>query len=299
MSFDFLPKGPFELSNQNRYFGGWPTLNNNPEVIVMAFPVEGWIGSAAVTLQQSADGRIIGNIYGSNAVFEKARQQALACVSLDIAGENWPLVGQRDGILGELQNKYSFLRPNLFHSPYEAAAGFIIGHRTTIKQKQRVMMQMSVEFGEKIAIDGQIFHAFPNPQKLLSLTKYKGLSEVKIQRLHSVADAALNGILDRDLLRSLSLEEALVRLRAISGIGPFFAQGILHRGAGLVDEVTNDDLTQFAVQAAYKLTKLPNHNQVLEIANLWKPFRMWATVLLHIWVRREVGVPKKRTFTPE
>jgi DNA-3-methyladenine glycosylase II len=198
-----------------------------------------------------------------------------------------------------LQNKYSFLRPNLFHSPYEAAAGFIIGHRTTIKQKQRVIKQMSDEFGGKIAIDDQIFHAFPNPQTLLSLTKYKGLSEVKMQHLHSVADAALEGILDRDGLRSLSLEEALVRLRTISGIGPFFAQGILHRGAGLVDEVTNDDLSQFAVQAAYKLKKLPNHNQVLEIATLWKPFRMLATVLLHIWVRREVGVPKKRTFTQE
>jgi DNA-3-methyladenine glycosylase II len=125
------------------------------------------------------------------------------------------------------------------------------------------------------------------------------LSEVKIQRLHSVADAALDGVLDRDRLRLLSLEEALTRLRTISGIGPFFAQGILHRGAGLVDEVTNDDLTQFAVQAAYKLTELPNHDQVLEIANFWKPFRMWATVLLHIWVRREVGLPKKRTFTQE
>ena len=160
-------------------------------------------------------------------------------------------------------------------------------------------MQISEEFGEKIVIDGQIFHAFPNPQILLSLTKYKGLNEVKMQRLQGVAEAALEGTLDRNRLRSLSSEEALARLRTISGIGPFFAQGILHRGAGLVDEVTNDDLTQFAVQAAYKLTKLPNHKQVLEVANLWKPFRMWATVLLHIWVRREVGMPKKRTFTQE
>jgi DNA-3-methyladenine glycosylase II len=299
MSFDHLPKGLFELSNQNRYFGGWPTLNNNPEAIVMTFPVEGWNGAAAVTLQQAADGRIIGNTYGSSSVLEKAQQQALACLSLDIAAESWPLVGERDGILGELQNKYRFLRPNLFHSPYEAAAGFVIGHRTTIKQKQTVMIRMSEELGEKVAIDGQIFHAFPNPQTLLSLTKYKGLSEMKIERLHAVADAALEGTLDRNRLRSLPLEEALARLRSISGIGPFFAQGILHRGAGIVDEVTNDDLTQFAVQTAYKLTKLPNHNQVLEIANLWRPFRMWATVLLHIWIRREVGVPKKRTFTQE
>ncbi len=297
MVFDYLPKGPFNLADQNKYFGGWPTLFKNPEAIVLAFPVEGWKGSAAVALSQNAHGRVIGQVYGEDAIAEKATQQALACLSLDVAAEDWPLVGQRDTVIGELQNKYRFLRPMLFHSPYEAAAGFIIGHRTTIKQKQAMMKRMSEEIGEKIVIDGQVFHAFPNPQTLLSLTSYKGLSELKVERLHGVAEAALNGELDRDRLRSQPVDQALTELKSISGIGPFFDQGILHRGAGLVDEVTNDDLTQYAVQAAYQLANLPSHNQVLKIADLWKPFRMWATVLLHIWLRREVGLPKKRTFT--
>ena len=297
MSFEYMPKGPFDLTNQNQYFGGWPTLINKPEAIVIAFPVEGWKGSAAVVLWQNTDGQVIGRVYGDRSIVEKAEQQALACLSLDIRAENWPIVGQRDAVIGELQIKYRFLRPILFHSPYEAAAGFVIGHRTTIRQKQALMKRMSQELGEKIEIDGQVFHAYPNPQTLLTLTTYKGLSELKIERLHAVAQAALEGILDRDRLRSLPIDQALAKLRSISGIGSFFAQGILHRGAGLVDEVTNDDLTLYAVQNAYKLAKLPNQNQVLEIASLWKPFRMWATVLLHVWLRREVGLPKKRTFT--
>jgi DNA-3-methyladenine glycosylase II len=199
-------------------------------------------------------------------------------------------------VIGELQNKYRFLRPILFNSPYEAAAGFIIGHRITIKQKQVLMKKMSEEIGEQIEIDGQVFPAFPGPQTLLTLTSYKGLSELKIERLHGVAEAALSGLLDRNSLRSIPVEQALAKLKSIPGIGPFFAQGILHRGAGLVDEITNDDLTQYAVQIAYKLSDLPGYNQVLERANLWKPFRMWAAVLLHIWLRREVGLPKKRIF---
>jgi len=297
MVFDYLPKGPFDLANQNKYFGGWPILFKNPNAIVLAFPVEGWKGSAAVTLSQNAAGRVIGQVYGPGLIAEKAKKQALACLSLDIAAEDWPLVGQRDKAIGELQNNFRFLRPILFHSPYEAAAGFIIGHRTTIKQKQAMMKRMSDEIGEKIVIDGQVFHAFPDPQKLLTLTSYRGLSGLKIERLHGVAEAALNGELDRGRLLSQPVDQALARLKSISGIGPFFAQGILHRGAGIVDEVTNDDLTQYAVKVAYQLDKLPNHKQVLEIADLWKPFRMWATVLLHVWLRREVGLPKKRTFT--
>ena len=123
MTFDFSPNGPFDLTNQNQYFGGWPTLANKPEAIVMAFPVEGWKGSAAVTIWQNAKGQINGRIHGPEETFEKAQQQALACLSLDIPAEDWSLVGKRDAVIGELQTKYRLLRPILFHSPYEAAAG--------------------------------------------------------------------------------------------------------------------------------------------------------------------------------
>ncbi len=72
----------------------------------------------------------------------------------------------------------------------------------------------------------------------------------------------------------------------------------MHRGAGVVDELTNDDLTQYAVQKAYGLPQLPDPEQMLEITTAWKPYRMWAEVLLHVWLRREVGLPPKRTFKP-
>jgi DNA-3-methyladenine glycosylase II len=90
------------------------------------------------------------------------------------------------------------------------------------------------------------------------------------------------------------VKEAVTRLETLSGIGPFFAQGILHRGAGLADEVTRDDVTEYAVKTAYNLGQTPDHSQVLEIARAWRPFRMWAAVLLHVWIRREVGLPRRR-----
>ena len=164
MMFEIIPKGVFDLANQNQYFGGWPTLKNNPKTLVTAFPVEGWKGSAAVTVQQEANGRIIGHVYGADEIAEKAKSQALAALSLDIAAEDWPQVGKRDPVIGELQLKYNFLRPNLFHSPYEAAAGFIIGHRRSIRQKADVMKDLAEEFGEKLVVEGQVFHAFPEPR---------------------------------------------------------------------------------------------------------------------------------------
>jgi DNA-3-methyladenine glycosylase II len=298
MSFEYMPQGPFSLSNQSHYFDGWPRLPNAGETFVIAFPVEGWHGSSAVTLRQSANGRILGDVYGPAAITQKAQSQALAYLSLDIDGDGWPKVGDRDPVIAMLQERYVGLRPILFHSPYEAAAGFILGHRISIKQKQALMNDPARERGDKLEINGQPFYAFPRPQTLLTLDSFKGLSPQKIERLHGIAQAALDGLLDRAALRLLPLEEALARLQTLPGVGPFFAEGILYRGAGVVDELTNDDLTQFAVQRAYHLSEPPDAERLQSIAQAWKPYRMWAEVLLHVWLRREVGLPPRRTFTP-
>jgi len=294
MMFEFIPEGVFDLANQNKYFGGWPTLKNDPKTLVMAFPVEGWEGSAAVAVQQEADGRILGQVYGADKISEKAKSQALAALSLDIAAEDWPQVGKRDPVIGELQLKYNFLRPSLFHSPYEAAAGFIIGHRRSIRQKSEIVKQLAEEFGEKLVVEGQVFHAFPEPRLLLTLERYEGLNAQKIERLHSIAKSALDGLLERALLRSLPIKDALSKLETLPGVGPFFAQGILHRGAGLVDDITRDDLTDYAIQKAYQLHRAPDQKTVDLISEPWQPYRMWATILLHIWVRREIGIPPGR-----
>ena len=297
MQFEFMPKGPFDLANQNQYFGGWLTLGSDPATIVMAFPVEGWKGSAALALRQAADGRIVGEVSGPPELAEKARSQGLACLSLDVDGEGWPDVGRRDAVMGQLQEQYAYLRPVLFHSPYEAAAAFIIGHRISVKQRQVIMGRMAEQLGDELVVGGQSFYAFPGPQALLLLRSYPGLNEQKVERLHGVALAALEGWLDRDELRAIPVEAALSRLESIAGIGPFFASGILYRGAGLVDGIPQEDVTPYAIQNAYHLTESPDRVQLESIAQGWQPFRMWANVLLHVWVRSEIGLPRRPSFS--
>lgn len=283
-SFEIVPRGPFDLENQASRFGGWPKLG---DAIVMAFPVEGWNSSAAVVMRQRAD-IITGDVHGAGqADAERAWQQALATVSLDIDGSRFLDVGRRDQIIGRLQAEYQNLRPVLFHSPYEAACAFIIGHRITILQTRRLRQRMAEEFGARIAIDGTPFSAFPDPRTLLRLEAFSGIAPAKIERLHHVARAALEGTLDRATLRSLPEQDALTQLRTLPGIGEFFAQGILMRGAGLVDAVTDDDLTPRAIQLLYKLPERPDRTAVLKRAETWRPYRMWAAVLLNVWVRSQ------------
>ncbi len=297
MKFEFTPGTPYSLSNAAQYFGGWPSLDLPQTNIVMAFPVEGWQSSAAVALQQNQEGQLIGEVYGADDQAEKAWRQALAVLSLDLDDSDWPAVGQHDEILARLQSSYFFLRPVLFHSPYEAAAAFIIGHRISIQQGRNIRQAMARQFGDELAVGDTKAYAFPRPQVLLGITDVKGINSEKIERLHGVALAALNGMLDRAALRSMPVDAALEKLRTIKGVGQFFSQGILFRGAGTSDGLTDDEVTKQAVQAAYHLPELPDQDTVIQIAEPWQPYRSWATVLLHVWYRREAGGPKRQPRT--
>jgi len=106
---------------------------------------------------------------------------------------------------------------------------------------------------------------------LAALAEFPGLPDEKVSRLRGVARAAADGLLDRDRLRALPVSDALTELQGLRGVGPFAAQGILHRGAGLVDEVTDDEVTREAVMLAYRradITRLKTRNDRGEMVPL-------------------------------
>jgi DNA-3-methyladenine glycosylase II len=239
------------------------------------------------------DGTIQGEVHAAGADADAARRQALAALSLDYDGAGWAELGAREPVIGELQRRYHHLRPVLFHSPYEAAAAFVIGHRISIRQTRAIRARISAELGLRITVDGHEFAAFPTPSELLAAETLPGVGAAKTERLRAVARAAQAGRLDRDRLRALHEEVALAELRELPGIGEFFSQGILHRGAGSADGLTYDELTRWAAARAYDLESVPDHNELRELAERWRPYRMWTVVLLHFWAGRELGARRR------
>src|SRR5690349_13196421 len=99
--FGLVPRGPFNLQTAREYFGGWAAMAGQPDTIVMAFPVEGWRGSASVALRQLSDGALEAEVDGEDA--EQAWRQAQAALSLDYDGSGYPDIGKRDPVIGRLQ----------------------------------------------------------------------------------------------------------------------------------------------------------------------------------------------------
>ena len=73
----------------------------------------------------------------------------------------------------------------------------------------------------------------------------------------------------------------MAELTAIPGIGPWTVQGALLIALGREDVVLPGDLAlRKAVQAVYRLDHRPTQQEVLDIAEKWRPYRSLATSYL-------------------
>jgi DNA-3-methyladenine glycosylase II len=300
---EIVPRGPFSLDAAREFAGGFPAGIGGGGVgrdsITLAFPVEGAEASVAAELWQDADEVVRGRTDAPTELLPDLIQQASRSLSLDHDGAGWPDVGARDPVIGALQHEHAFLRPVCFYSAYEAATSFVIGQRISRRQSAVIKRDLADQLGDRPTVSGTPVPAFPRPSRLLELREAKGLNAEKVRRLHGLATAALDGRLDTERLRSMPEEEALAELRSLHGVGPFTADAVLYRGCGVADGLPgSDDLARDVVRDMYALEHVTGAD-VERIAEAWRPYRMWAVVLLRMaWTRREGAAVSYRRERP-
>jgi len=125
----------------------------------------------------------------------------------------------------------------------------------------------------------------PSPAELLAADpgtlRAAGLSWRKINTLRDLAERMSDGRLNTDVLSGLPDDHIMAELTVIPGIGPWTVQGALIIALGREDVVLPGDLAlRKAVRAAYQLDHLPAQQEVLDIAEKWRPYRSLATSYL-------------------
>lgn len=281
--FELAPRGPFSLDDAAQFLGGFVPASGGSErlgtALVLVFRLDGSYEPVGVSLQRTGD-RLSGEIAGSAASDAVARQVA-RILSLDVDGTGWPDVGRRDPAMARLQLRFPGARPVCFPSPYEAAAWGILAQRVPMRQAARLKLAIAEHCGDVVRVGDRRFPIFPAPRQVLAMASHPGLPAEKLQRLKAVAEAALDGQLDPERLRSMPEAEALERLERIRGVGAWTAQHILMRGAGLADALpTAEPRVLRGTALAYGLPQPPDAAEFAKLADAWRPYRMWATLLL-------------------
>jgi DNA-3-methyladenine glycosylase II len=151
----------------------------------------------------------------------------------------------------------------------------VTGQQLSVRSATRILGRLADQFGGRLPSPAQLLGA--DPADLLAA----GFSRRKAETLRTVAAAFADGSLSEEGLRRLSDEEILDRLTAISGVGPWTVQGFLILALDREDVVLPGDLAlRKAIRDTYRLGHLPSQQEVLAIAEPWRPYRSLATAYL-------------------
>jgi DNA-3-methyladenine glycosylase II len=190
-------------------------------------------------------------------------------------------LGQADPVLARLIDDRPSFDPRAWMTQlpamdlYGALLFQIAGQQLSVAATRRILGRIQALFGGHL----------PSPAELLEIDPARireaGLSWRKIGTLRELAARLSDGRLDAEVLSSLPDDELMTELTAIPGIGPWTVQGALLIALQREDVVLPGDLAlRKAVQAAYQLDHLPSQQEVLAIAEKWRPYRSLATSYL-------------------
>jgi DNA-3-methyladenine glycosylase II len=151
----------------------------------------------------------------------------------------------------------------------------ITGQQLSVLATRRIIGRIQDLFGGRL----------PGPAELLAVDpaafRAAGLSWRKIGTLRDVAERLTDGRLDQQALSEAPDDELLAALTAIPGIGPWTVQGAMLVALHREDVVLPGDLAlRKAIRDAYQLDHLPREQEVLALAEPWRPYRSLATSYL-------------------
>jgi DNA-3-methyladenine glycosylase II len=162
----------------------------------------------------------------------------------------------------------------------------VTGQQLSVPATRRTLERIQALFGGHLPAPAEL--GAVDPAKL----REAGLSWRKINTLRDLAVRLSDGRLDPDAFSKQSDDEVIAELTAIPGIGPWTVQGALIIALGREDVVLPGDLAlRKAVKTAYRLDHLPAQQEVLDIAENWRPYRSLATSYLFSAAFEPAGAP--------
>lgn len=178
---------------------------------------------------------------------------------------------------------------------FEALTWCIIGQQINLSFAYKVKRRLVEQYGACTEFDGQKYYLFPQPETIAkaSISDLRELqfSEKKAEYLIAIAEAFLNGTLNKELLKGLpDLESRLKFLTDIRGIGQWTANYALmkslkepacipHGDAGLLNALVNHGI-------------IKSKDNKPAIDKFFKAFKGWQSyVVFYLW--RTLSKPKE------
>jgi 3-methyladenine DNA glycosylase/8-oxoguanine DNA glycosylase len=186
-----------------------------------------------------------------------------------------------DPVLREVIDAHPDFRPRawLDELPPRDAFGSltfgILGQQLSVIATRVILSRLEERFGGHL----------PSAEELLTVDPAElravGMSNRKAATLRALAERFVDGRLDDKAFAGMTDDEIEAVLTEVPGIGPWTAHGFLLVALNRPDVLLSGDLAlRHAVQRAYGFDHLPTEDEMVQVAERWRPYRSLAVSYL-------------------
>lgn len=186
-----------------------------------------------------------------------------------------------DPVLARLIDARPDFRPRAWLSELPPLDGFgilifqVIGQQLSVVATRTILARLQERFGGHMPSPEDVLAA--DPQEL----RASGMSTRKGATLRELAQRFVDGRLSDEALALMSDDEVEAALTDVPGIGPWTARGFLLVGLDRPDVLLTGDLAlRHVIQRTYGLDHLPSEQEMIELAERWRPYRSLAVSYL-------------------
>ena len=202
----------------------------------------------------------------------------------------------RDPLLAPLVAQRPGLRAPGGWDGFELAMRAILGQQISVAAARRLAGQIVALYGKPLSPNNidhpKLSHLFPTAGCLASAeTIEAAMPRARRSALKALAEAA---VADPNLFRPFgTIEEGILRLRTIRGVGAWTAQYIALRALREMDAFPESDIGLLRGAAIIDGAR-PSSTKLLHRAELWRPWRAYAAQ--HLWAADALAIPLRHSL---
>jgi DNA-3-methyladenine glycosylase II len=177
---------------------------------------------------------------------------------------------------------------------FEALCWCIIGQQINLTFAYSLKRRLTEAYGTKIEFEGKNYWLFPESEVISKLKpddlRIFQFSQKKAEYVIEAGKQFSEGNISKEILSSLSTDEAIKKLTSIRGIGEWTANYLLMKSLRRHECITHGDIGLF--NALVKLKNFPKRPEKQQILDLFAHFSGWeAYLVFYLW--RSLAVKSK------
>jgi DNA-3-methyladenine glycosylase II len=186
-----------------------------------------------------------------------------------------------DPVLARLIDERPDFRPRAWMNELPPLDSFgtlifqVAGQQLSVRATRAILSRLEAHFGGRL----------PTAAELLAtdrqVLRESGLSLRKGATLRALAERFVDGRLSDEAFARMSDDEVKAALTEVPGIGPWTAHGFLLVALDRPDVFLPGDIAlRRAIQRAYAFDHVPSEDEMIRLADRWRPYRSLAVSYL-------------------